>query len=50
MNEYRIIKPDKIDLKGYGKGEKERVIEGVSLIKVHCMNVWKYHYITTNIW
>jgi hypothetical protein len=40
MYENRIMKPIKII---FLKGGWERRVEGVNLIKVHCLYVWKYH-------
>jgi hypothetical protein len=39
--ENKIIKPVNIVIKGMK--EEERFIKGMNLIKVHYMNVWKYH-------
>jgi hypothetical protein len=40
MYESRIMKPIKTIKRGEGK---ERVIEGVDMIKIHYMHEWKYH-------
>jgi hypothetical protein len=48
MYEDKIMKPAKNCFKR-GEGGFQRVIEGVNLIKTHCVHVWKYNNVLCTI-